>query len=288
VAAALDTRRSRALLVGLVVLHLGLIAHQVDAGGGVSLLQRLLLSVFSPFQAAGAASIRGVGDAWRAYLDLRGVREKGRVLEEQVRVLETRLQEREHLAGEALRLQGLLDLRSSLTVEAIAAEVITRDGLPWSRTLTINKGRSQGVALDCPVISSAGVVGRVIALGPSAARVQLLQDRDSGAGVAIDRTRVSGVVSGQVGVAESASGDLLMKYVPDSADVQDGDLVITSGLDRIYPKGLVVGSVSRVASGRGLFKEILVTPSVRVEQLELLLVLKPAGERTLKFDEAVR
>ena len=124
------------------------------------------------------------------------------------------------------------------------------------------------------MISPTGVVGRIIALGPRAAKVQLLQDRDSAAGVLIERSRVSGVVSGQVGFSDTGSSDLVMKYVRDLADVVAGDVVVTSGQDRVYPKGLVVGRVRSVGRGAGLFKEILVEPSARFDQVEEVLVVK--------------
>jgi len=274
VAAVLDARRSRFLLVGLVLIHLVAISHQVDGGGGASLLQRVIFGVLSPLQNAVSAVVRGISGAWTGYVNLRGAREESGRLEERVRVLETLLQERGHLARETERLRELLGLREILPLDTVVAEVVTRDGLPWYRTITIDKGSDDGLALEAPVISPTGVVGRIIALGPRAAKVQLLQDRDSGAGVLIERSRVSGVVSGQVGFSDTGSSDLVMKYVRDLADVVAGDVVVTSGQDRIYPKGLVVGRVRSVGKGSGLFKEILVEPSARFDQVEEVLVVK--------------
>jgi rod shape-determining protein MreC len=282
----IDARKSRFVLVGLVLLHLVVISHQVDGGSGASLLQRMVFAVLSPFQEAVAAAVRGVARAWSGYLDLRGVHEKNQRLEERLGILETLLQEKQHKAREAERLRELLGLRELLPLKTIVAEVVTREGMPWYRSITINKGREAGVALEAPVISPTGVVGRVIAVGPRAARVQLLQDRDSGAGVLIERSRVKGVVSGQVGFAESSTGDLVMKYVPEMADVVVGDVVVTSGQDRIYPKGLVVGRVHFVSPG-SLFKEVLVEPSARFDQLEEVLVVRGSREQAL-LDETVR
>jgi rod shape-determining protein MreC len=262
------------------------ISHQVDGGSGASLLQRLVFAVLSPFQEAVAAAVRGVARTWTGYLDLRGVHEKNQRLEERLSILETLLQEKQHKARESERLRELLQLRADLPHKTIVAEVIAREGMPWFRSITINKGRDAGVALEAPVISPTGVVGRVIAVGPRAARVQLLQDRDSGAGVLIERSRVKGVVAGQVGFAESNSGDLVMKYVPEMADVVVGDVVLTSGQDRIYPKGLVVGRVHFVSPG-SLFKEVLVEPSARFDQLEEVLVVRGGQEQNLPI-EAVR
>jgi rod shape-determining protein MreC len=116
----------------------------------------------------------------------------------------------------------------------------------------------------------------VFAIGPRAARVQVLLDRDGGAAAVIERSRVSGVVSGQVASSEAGGEDLLLKYVPERADVVVGDLVVTSGLDRIFPKGLVIGRVRLVAGVSGLFREVRVEPSARFDRLEDVLVLRQA------------
>jgi rod shape-determining protein MreC len=127
----------------------------------------------------------------------------------------------------------------------------------------------------------------VISVGPHAAKVQLLLDRDAAVGVVVERSRVTGVVAGQVGLADSGSSDLVMKYVAALADVQSGDRILTSGLDRIFPKGLVVGRVRSVAAPSGLFREVVVTPSARFDQLEQVLVLKAPAE-DLSLTESVR
>jgi rod shape-determining protein MreC len=153
--------------------------------------------------------------------------------------------------------------------------------------VTLNKGRDDGIVLEAPVLSPTGVLGRVISLGPHAAKVQLLLDSQGGAGVRIESSRVTGVVSGQVGVEGAAASDLVLKYVPELADVKTGDVVVTSGLDRIYPKGLVVGRVRSVSKGSGLFKDILVEPSARFDQVEEVLVVKGTRE-ALVLDQSVR
>jgi rod shape-determining protein MreC len=283
----LDPRGSRLLLLVLVLVHLVVISQQVDTGTGSSLLERLLFSLLSPLQNGVSSVLRSVSATWTSYVDLRGEHEKNRRLTEHVGKLETLLQERQHLAGEAQRLRDLLQLREILPFKTIVAEVVTRDNVPWYRNLTVDKGRADGVRLEAPVISHTGVVGRVIALGPHAAKVQLLQDRDSGVGVLIERSRIMGVVSGQVGFADSGTSDLKMDYVPELADVVAGDVVVTSGLDRIYPKGLVVGRVRFVGPGSGLFKEILVSPSARFGELEEVLVLGAPPEKPV-LTEAVR
>jgi rod shape-determining protein MreC len=219
-----------------------------------------------------------VAEVWRGWGFHRQTYEENRRLEERVRQLETELQTRSHGAEEVDRLRELLELRRAIPMETVAAQVVGRDGVPWFRSLTLDRGDADGVTLNAPVMSPTGVVGRVIAVGPHAARVQVLLDRDSGTGVVVVRSRVPGVVSGQVSGEEASAGDLVLKYVPERADVVVGDVVVTSGLDRIYPKGLVVGRVRSVGKGSGLFRDIRVEPSARFDRLEELLVVRQARE----------
>lgn len=273
-ARSIATNKSRLLLAGLVLGHLVAISRQVDAGGGASLFERTLFAVLSPLQALVSGGVDGLGGTWSSYVALRDVHRENQRLKDRLAVTELLLQQRTHQAREAQRLRELLQVKQALPLQTLVAEVIARDGVPWFRTVTIDKGGNQGVELNDPVISPNGVVGRVIRLGPEAAVVQLLLDQESGAGVRIERSRVTGVVSGQVDPAGQLTGDLQMKYVPMLADVVESDLVITSGLDRVYPPGLVVGRVRSVKLGSGLFKEVRVAPSARFDKLEEVLVVR--------------
>jgi rod shape-determining protein MreC len=282
-----DTRRSRVLLAVLVLAHLVAISNQVDGGGGASLLQRWTLSLLSPAQSALAGLVRGVGSVWTSYVGLRGVHRENQRLAGRLRELEQELQQRREQAEEATRLRALLDLKQIMPVQSIVAHVIARDGTPWYRTVTIDKGSADGVALNASVLSPTGVVGRVIRLGAHAARVQLLIDQQSGAGARIERSRITGVVSGisqrgKEGEGAGAEahrdkvppcGDLAMKYVAMLSDVVPQDVVVTSGLDRIYPPGLLIGRVCLVRTGPGLFKEIVVASSARFDSLEEVMVV---------------
>jgi rod shape-determining protein MreC len=289
-------RNTRLLLLGLVLAHLLAISRQVDAGGGRSLLETLLFGALSPFQRLAGGTVRGVLDAWDSYLALRDVGEENRRLKERAGELETSLHRLRKEAQEVGALRALLELKESLGLDTVAAEVVARDGVPWFRSLTLNKGSRDGVALNAAVLCPAGVVGRVVAVGPGAARVQLLLDRDSGAGVMIERTRVTAVVSGRVEFAgdpeprEGGPGnaaDLLMKYVPTVADVVPGDVVVTSGMDRIYPKGLLVGRVRSLGPPSGLFREVIVAPAAEVDRVERVLVARGAAP-PLELTESVR
>jgi rod shape-determining protein MreC len=272
VARAVEGKKSRFLLAALVLAHLVVISRQVEGQGGVSLLQRGLWSVLLPPQRLMASAIHGVKGVFTGYAGLRGARDENRRLQEKVYTLEKQLEAGQEQIGEATRLREILELRPILPFPTMAAQVIAREGVPWFRNITIDKGQRDGVVLNAAVVGVQGVMGRVVSVGPTAAKVQLLLDRDCGVGVRIERTRTTAVVAGQVAFADSGTSDLLMKYVPVLADVVVGDVVVTSGLDQIYPKGLVVGRVRAVGKGSGLFKEVQVQPSANFEKIEEVMV----------------
>jgi rod shape-determining protein MreC len=207
-------------------------------------------------------------------VDLRGVRQENGRLQERVDVLEMLLQENQDRVHEAERLRSLLAMKNSLRLESVAAEVVAREGVPWFRSVMVNQGSRAGVRVNAAVITPEGIVGRVVAVGGQVSRIQLLLDRDCSAGVLVGTTRVAGVVQGQVGFADQGTSELLVKYVGALAQVAVGDPVVTSGLDGIYPKGLLVGRVRSVAIPSGLFKDVLVTPAVAFDRMEEVLILR--------------
>ena len=281
----LSGHRNQLLLAALVVAHLLVISWQMETSQHVPLLEHLVLSVVSPFQRLLASSGRGLGATYRRYVDLRGAREESLRLSSRVRELELALEQRQQSAEEAQRLRGLLELRQQQPFATIVAELVASEGAPWANMVTVNKGRADGATLNMPVISAAGIVGRVVAVGPHAAKVQLIVGRDSGVGVQIERSRTLGVLQGLGD--DSDSGDLPMRFVPALADVQVGDRVVTSGLDQIYPKGLAVGVISRVLPANGLVKDVFVAPSARFNELEMVLLVRVPSE-ALDTPEGVR
>jgi len=274
--------------VTLVVAHLVVISHQVDGGQGASLLERGIFAVLYPFQWGVATSVRGVKGAFYSYVDLRGVQAQNVRLREQLSEMETLLQEKQDRVQEAERLRETLGLREILPLTTVAAEVVARDGLPFYRVITIDRGLEHGVGVDAPVISPTGVVGRVIKVGPRGSKVQLLLDPQAAVGVLIERTRVGGVAAGRAGFADEPTPDLEMRYVPILADVKVGDVVVTSGLDGIYPKGLAVGRVRAVGEGTGLFKEIRIEPAARFATLEEVLVVTGPAHASDGVSEGTR
>jgi rod shape-determining protein MreC len=186
-------------------------------------------------------------------------------------------QEQRALASRARGLEKLLDLRDRTTLQTTAAEVIGVIGAaatPDFRTVTIDKGTRDGLRPDMAVIAPAGVVGRIVVPSARSAKVQLLVDRNAAAGAIIERTRAQGVVVG-------AGGDRLeMEYVSEAYDIVVGDVVVTSGIDGIYPKGFVIGRIEAVERSGGAYKRVTVRPAVDFNGIEeVLVVVTPTPAR---------
>jgi rod shape-determining protein MreC len=271
----LDIRqRTGYLFLSVMLFHLILISAQVQSKSGVPVLESVTFGLFSRVQGATASVIGGVRGAWRNYVDLRGVRAENEVLHQQVSELEVRLQEQRALAARTERLQQLLDLRGSTKLATIPADVIAGNPVPGMLTVTINRGSADGIQPDMAVIAPRGIVGRVVGpLTANAARVQLIIDRYAAVGAITERTRSGGLVLAAVG----EDPPLKMDLVGNLADVKSGDVVVASGVDGIYPKGFVIGTVEKSERGKELHRDITVRPAVDFSSLEeVLVVLVPA------------
>ena len=277
---SVDLRRPAYLLAIMIVLHVALISAQVPTATGVPLLEAVTLGAFGEVQRATTRAIDGVRGIWTEYVDLRRVRAENERLNRELQALQVRLQEERALAQRAESFRQLLELRERAGVETMAAEVIAGPARPDSRTITIDKGESDGLTRDMAVICPTGVVGRVVVPSLRAAKVQLLVDHSAAAGALIERSRAQGVVVG------NGTGLLRMEYVPGTADVQPGDVVVTSGIDRIYPKGFAIGTVEDVTRGPGTFHAIIIRPAVDFSRLEeVLVVLTPPVAGAAEQDE---
>jgi rod shape-determining protein MreC len=276
-------RQRTGILFGAVMIgHLILISAQVQSKSGVPVLEGITFGVFSRIQGGAAGFFRGVGDTWRSYVGLRGVRVENDTLRQQIAALEVRLQEQQALASRAERLQALLGLRESTTLPTIAAEVIAANPNPGLMTVTVNRGTADGVQADMAVIAPKGLVGRVVGpVAAHAARVQLIVDRNAAVGAVSERTRAGGMAVG-------VDGDppLAMELVSNLADVAVGDLIVASGADGIYPRGFVIGTVEKSERGPSLHRLIALRPAVDFSSLEnVLIVLVPARSAVLESTE---
>ena len=250
-----------------------LVSVQVQTRSGVRAIEAVSFGAFSRVQLATSSFVRGVRDVWTNYGALRGARDENTVLKRQLAELEIRLQEQRGLAGWAGKLQELLDLKQSTQLPTVAAEVIAGSPNPGVMQITIGKGSADGVQADMAVIAPRGLVGRVVGEPAAhAARVQLIIDRNAAAGVLSERTRSGGLIVGVDG-----QPPLAMDLVSNLTDIKEGDVILTSGVDGIYPKGYAVGVVEKSERGSELHRVITVRPAVDFSSLEeVLVVLVPA------------
>ena len=279
-----DIRQRPGVVLGAaILLHVILISAQVNTASGLPVLQVVTFGSFSEIQRGTMAVIDGVRGMWSGYIALRQVQQENDALRQEMQTLQVRLQQERAEAQRTDNLRQLLELRERANLDTVAAEVIAGAASPDFQTVTIDKGSSESLETDMAVISPAGVVGRVILPSRRASKVQLLIDRNAAAGALIERTRVQGVV---VGIGD---GMLRMQYVPGTADVKTGDLVVTSGIDGIYPKGFVIGTIDHADRGGGAYHDIVIRPAVDFTRLEEVLIVRtPPASRTLQAEEPAK
>jgi rod shape-determining protein MreC len=285
--ALLDIRqRAGHLFLAVMLGHVILISAQVQSKAGVPVLEAVTFGVFAEVQRGASAGVSVFRRAWSGYVGLRHVNAENDTLKTRLADLQVELQEQQALADRSRGLQQLLDLRDHSNLSTMAAEIIAAAATPDFRTVTLDKGSQSGIKADMAVIAPAGVVGRVIVTSPRAAKVQLLIDRNAAAGAIVERSRAQGAIVG------GGDGRLLMEYVSEVSDVAAGDVVMTSGIDGIFPKGFPIGRVASVEKNGTAYGQILVTPAVDFTSLEqVLVVLTPtpaheAGDPALPADKA--
>jgi rod shape-determining protein MreC len=273
----LDIReRSGYLFLGVMLGHILLISAQVNSRSGVPVLEAVTFGAFAEVERTISTGVSSLRRGWSGYAGLRQLKSQNDELTRRLDEAQIALQQQRALADRTRNLERLLELRDTSKLDTLAAEIIAAGAMPDFRTLTIDKGTREGVKADMAVIAPAGVVGRVILPTSRAAKVQLLIDRNAAAGALVERSRAQGVITG------SGDNRLRMDYVSEVADVIVGDLVVTSGIDGIYPKGYVIGQVESVEKSGTSYKTITVKPAVDFTSLEeVLVVLTPTPTREL-------
>ncbi|MFN3762408.1 MAG: rod shape-determining protein MreC [Anaerolineae bacterium] len=248
-------------------------------------VERSLQVILAPLQRATTTLVRNIGDLSQTVREVRELRVRVAELEEQVDALtveNVRLREYE---AEVVQLRGLLGfvranptwaflgadvVGRSACINAPCGEVVGQEPNPYLRTITINVGQADGVAVGMPVVTGGAVlVGRVVETGLHTSKVRLVTDTGHSVAAILQQSRATGLVVGQ------ADGSLRMLYIPQEDTVQVGDIVLTSGLGGAFPRGLVVGQVVQVVKQDfALFQEAIVNPAVDYRRVELTLVVK--------------
>ena len=239
-----------------------------------SLMEKVLLQVSFPLQQGAQKTFLWFKEAGEHYIFLSRVQEENGDLRRIISSLrEENNRLREGLMSEE-RIKKLVGWQSEHPYSSLMARVYARGPSGWFKTVLVNKGENDGVIKDMPVATSEGVVGRVIEASADTAKVLLIIDANSAVDVIVQRSRAQGIVEGRVEEV------CILKYVQKNEEVQVGDKVITSGLGGIFPKGLVVGTVTNVDRKRpGIFQYIEVTPTVDLSKLEEVLILREERKR---------
>lgn len=254
------------LVVCLVLLTLQTRGYGTLTGDAVAL-------VTTPIQTAVAAIPRAAFGGWSLYRDWKGVRAENRRLREEIQRLRVEALWVAEATEENGRLRRLLDLRNRLPVATLPGEVIAREWGGWVRSLTVNRGRGDDVKRLTAVISPEGLVGRIVEVRLGASIVQVLTDPSSTVGAHVVRTRTPGIVEGE------PRGTLRFKYMArEGAGLVVGDVIVTSGLGGVFPRGVPIGRVRAIDDrGSALFHYALLTPVVDFARVDEVLLV--TGER---------
>jgi len=269
--------RNLVILVGVLFLQVLGLAMQVKRSSSEAQDTRLIriwaVGAITPFERGLIWIERGSGNLWHNYFYLRGVRAENRQLKaeiDQMRLEQVRLSED---AAQARRLQTLLAFKEQFISRTVAAQVIGASGSDLSRVVYIDKGENAGLKRDMAVITSDGIVGKILTVYPNVSQVLLINDQSSGVGAILENTRLQGVLRG------TTNGEVVLERVMSDEQVPVGENLLTSGGDQIFPKGLPIGTVTRVGNGKDLFLNIKVKPAANLSKLEEVLVLVEKQER---------
>jgi len=259
--------RSLFLLIGVITLQVLLLAVQIKRDSQGRLIRVWTVGLFSPFERAGAHGVGGIRGIWSHYFALQNTARENERLHQENDQLKLQIAQLQSKAAEADRLATLLNFRQShKDVPMLGARVIGTSANTASQTIYLDRGERDGIKRNMGVITPEGIVGKVIESYSNTSQVLLLTDKESGVGAMLASSRIQSPVGG------TGEPFLTMKYVSNDDTVNPGEQVVTSGMDRIFPRDLPVGTVAEIKPGNP-FKQIRVKPSANLERLEEVIVL---------------
>jgi rod shape-determining protein MreC len=262
--------KNTVVLAAVLLAQLLALAVQVKrqtAEGPVRVIRLVAVNTIAPVERLFIYTGQRVRGVWKNYLDLRGVRRENQLLKAETdRMRLAQAHELEEVR-QAHRLQTLLGFKEHWIDTTVAAQVIGTSGMETSRLLYLDKGTDDGIRPDMPVITPDGVVGKVLTVYGDTSQVLMINDLTSGVGAILVNSRLQGIVKG------TPTGDLQLSYIMSDETVKPGEALVTSGGDRVFPKGLPIGTVSHVSLGRDLFLDIRVKPAADLDRLEEVLVI---------------
>jgi rod shape-determining protein MreC len=277
--------RNLTILAVILIAQVFGLAVQVRRGTdneGTRLIRVWAVGAVTPFEKGVVWAQSSVGNLWHNYFYLRGVRQENRDLKYEIQRLQLEQVRLSQDAEQARRLQTMLGFKEQFISKTLAAQVIGFSGSELSQAVYIDKGSNEGLSRDMAVITAEGVVGKILRVYSSASLVLLIDDQTSGVGVFLENSRLQGVLRGT-----PAGGVVLEKILGDEL-VQPGEKVMTSGGDRIFPKGLPAGVVTGVSRGGDSFLNIRVHPAANLGKLEEVLVITENEEKKPVVDQSTQ
>jgi rod shape-determining protein MreC len=276
---ALSRRLSWLFSLALIFIFLTLcVSFGLRHGGSLfTIAERSALAMTYPLQKSIDVIFTASSNFFDKYINLVGIKERDRKLQNDYDLLKFRLDQFKEIQLENQRLHLLLNFKKQheLLNQGIAAHVIGRQTSPLSHILIIDCGANQKLKVNNPVFTLNGIIGRVVTCGPQSAKVLILIDRNSACDVIIQRNRIRGIMQG------TGAKLCRLAYLQRTADVRIGDILVTSGLDGIFPKGMIVGTVIKTAEDRnGLSQQIQVQPKFDPETIEEVYILPSSSAST--------
>lgn len=245
-----------------------MVLYNLKYGSNDSFLRKIVLEAVSPVQNVLNVSIKNVNDAWLRYVLLVGIQEENRNLKKKINELNAVIVSYRESYQEAERLKKLLSISENNNYRFISAGVIGREQAALSRTVLINKGSRHGLKNGMPVVAPPGLIGRLVDVSWTVSRVLLFIDENSNIDALVQRNRTQGIISG------AGSRGMMLKYISKTQDVQEGDVIVSSGMGGVFPKGWLIGRVVHVdKQDASLFLKINVAPFVDCSKLEELLII---------------
>ncbi len=265
-----------------IVVNLTVLAMTRQHAASDNALEDITISLASPFQWVFTQVSRTARDVWEVYFASVHAARENKALH--LRIAQSRNIENENteLTLENQRLKRLLNFSMSVPGEYVAARVVGRDPSPWFQTIIIDRGREDGIQKQSPVVVAEGVVGQVIAAGPHFSKVMLITDRSSAVDALVQDSRVRGMVRG------ANEDQCSFVYALRKDPVHSGQIVVSSGLDQIFPKGLVIGRIRDVKREQShLFQHITIDTSVDFDILEEVLVIQKKTRQPIESEPLV-
>jgi rod shape-determining protein MreC len=266
----LNLRRIRTFWIWVVLLFaaLFLVSSNISKRRSWNPVEQVVIEMTAPIQMLTEKTIDAVEGFWLKYFSLVDLHNENASLRNEIDVLRMQNDRYRELTTVNQRLQQLLQFKAAVQWPAMAAQVIGHDPTGWFESIIIDKGKNNGLKPGMPVVNAQGVVGQLVSVSPNYSKVLLIIDQNSAVDCLIQRSREKGIVKGLT------RKTCKMHYVVKTGDVAGGDLVVTSGMGGVYPKGLPVGQVIEVSEDPWeMFKGVMVRPLVDFEKLEEVLVL---------------